>query len=124
VHALLGADHDKSPYTQTGERIARIAAGGVRLVVNELRTDVTKTRKDGSRGRLRLDDGESRDPQAAIAWLWKFVDGAREAQQIDLAQPQRVEERDDRLGYLGDGVLRRAVSRRRRPGRRRGRFRG
>ena len=32
VYALLGADHDSSPYTQTGERIARIAAGGVRLV--------------------------------------------------------------------------------------------
>jgi ParB/RepB/Spo0J family partition protein len=32
VYALLGADHDSSPYTQSGERIARIAAGGVRLV--------------------------------------------------------------------------------------------
>ena len=29
VYALLGADHDSSPYTQTGERIARIAAGGI-----------------------------------------------------------------------------------------------
>jgi hypothetical protein len=42
-------------YTQTGERIAGIAAGGVRLVVDELRTDVTRTRKHGSRGRLRID---------------------------------------------------------------------
>ena len=73
VYALLGADHDKSPYTQTGERIARLAAGGIRLVVDELRTDVTKTRKDGSRGRLRYDYGDHRDPQAAVAWLWKFV---------------------------------------------------
>jgi hypothetical protein len=55
VYALLGADHDKSPYTQTGERIARLAAGGVRLLIGDLRTDVTKTRKDGSRGRLRYD---------------------------------------------------------------------
>ena len=47
VYALLGADHDSSPYTQTGERIARIAAGGIRLVVDELRADVTKTRKTG-----------------------------------------------------------------------------
>ena len=54
VYALLGADHDRSPYTQTGERIARLAAHGVRLVIEELRTDVTKTRKDGSRGRLRV----------------------------------------------------------------------
>jgi hypothetical protein len=82
VYALLGADHDSSPYTQTGERIARIAAGGVRLVVDELRTDVTKTRKDGSRGRLRIDYGDHRDPQAALAWLWKFVEGARTAGEL------------------------------------------
>jgi hypothetical protein len=73
VYALLGPGHDSSPYTQTGERIARIAAGGVRLVVEELRADVTKTRKDGSRGRLRIDYGEHRDPQASLAWLWKFI---------------------------------------------------
>jgi hypothetical protein len=82
VYALLGADHDKSPYTQTGERIARIAAGGIRLVTAELRTDVTKTRKDGTRGRLRYDYGDHRDPQAAIAWLWKFVDGAKTAGEL------------------------------------------
>ncbi len=82
VYALLGADYDKSPYTQTGERIARLAAGGIRLVVEDLRTDVTKTRKDGSRGRLRIDYGDHRDPQAAIAWLWKFVDGAKTAGEL------------------------------------------
>jgi len=43
------------------------------LVIEELRTDVTKTRKDGTRGRLRYDYGEHRDPQAAIAWLWKYI---------------------------------------------------
>src|SRR5215216_5694132 len=72
VGALLGPDHDGSPYTQTGERVARIAAGGVRLAVEELRTDVTKTRKDGTRGRLRYDYGEHRDPQTALAWMWRF----------------------------------------------------
>jgi ParB/RepB/Spo0J family partition protein len=82
VYALLGADHDSSPYTQTGERIARIAAGGVRLLVEELRSDVTKTRKDGSRGRLRIDYGDYRDPQAALAWLWKFIDGAKTAGEL------------------------------------------
>jgi hypothetical protein len=82
VYALLGADYDKSPYTQTGERIARLAAGGIRLVVGDLRTDVTKTRKDGSRGRLRIDYGDARDPQAAVAWLWKFVDGAKTAGEL------------------------------------------
>jgi hypothetical protein len=82
VYALLGADYDKSPYTQTGERIARLAAGGIRLAVGELRTDVTKTRKDGSRGRLRIDYGDHRDPQAAIVWLWKFIDGAKTAGEL------------------------------------------
>jgi hypothetical protein len=81
VYALLGADHDRSPYTQTGERIARIAAGGIRLVIAELRTDVTKTRQDGSRG-LRYDYGDHRDPQAAIAWLWRFLDGAKTAGEL------------------------------------------
>jgi hypothetical protein len=82
VYALLGADHDSSPYTQTGERIARIAAGGVRLVVDELRADVTKTRKDGSRGRLRIDYGDAREPGEAIAWLWKFLEGAKTAGEL------------------------------------------
>jgi hypothetical protein len=53
------------------------------LVVDELRTDVTKTRKDGSRGRLRIDYGDHRDPQAALAWLWKFIDGAKTAGNLD-----------------------------------------
>jgi ParB/RepB/Spo0J family partition protein len=82
VYALLGADHDSSPYTQSGERIVRIAAGGVRLVIDELRTDVTKTRKDGSRGRLRIDYGDHRNPEAALDWLWKFVDGAKTAGEL------------------------------------------
>jgi hypothetical protein len=54
----------------------------VRLVVGDLRTDVTKTRKDGSRGRLRIDYGDARDPQATVAWLWKFVDGAKTAGEL------------------------------------------
>ena len=45
---------------------------------------MTKTRKDGSRGRTRIDygDPEPRDPQAAIAWLWKFIDGAKTAGEL------------------------------------------
>ena len=82
VYALLGADHDSSPYTQTGERIARIAAGGIRLVVDELRSDVTKTRKDGSRGRLRIDYGDHRNPDAALKWLWKYIDAAKTAGEV------------------------------------------
>jgi hypothetical protein len=54
----------------------------VRLVVDELRSDVTKTRKDGTRGRLRIDYGDQRDPRAALAWLWKFIDGAKTAGEL------------------------------------------
>jgi hypothetical protein len=45
VFAVLGADYDQSPYTQTGDRVAELAACGVRLVIEEFRTDVTKTRQ-------------------------------------------------------------------------------
>jgi Xaa-Pro aminopeptidase len=41
-----------------------------------LRADVTKTRKNGSRGRLKIDYGNPREPQQAIKWLWKFIDAA------------------------------------------------
>ncbi len=54
----------------------------MRLVVGDLRADVTKARKDGSRGRMRIDYGDHRDPQAAIAWLWKFIDGAKSAGEL------------------------------------------
>ena len=40
------------------------------------------TRTDGSRGRLRYDYGNHRDPQAAIAWLWKYIDGAKSAGEL------------------------------------------
>ena len=66
---------------QDRERITRAAAGGIRLVVDELRTDVTKTHKD-ARGRLRHNDVEHRDPQAAIAWLWRFLDRAKSAGEL------------------------------------------
>ena len=51
VYGLLGSDYDDSPYTQTGERVARLAVSGIRLVIEEFRADVTKTRKDGIQGR-------------------------------------------------------------------------
>jgi hypothetical protein len=51
-------------------------------VIEEFRTDVTKTRKDGSRGALRIDYGDPRKPEKPIAWLWKFIDGARTAGEL------------------------------------------
>jgi hypothetical protein len=54
----------------------------VRLVIDELSSDVTKTRKDGTRGRLRVDYGDHRNPDAALKWLWMFVDGAKTANEL------------------------------------------
>ncbi|MBE2320387.1 ParB/RepB/Spo0J family partition protein [Solirubrobacter sp. CPCC 204708] len=82
VYALLGPDFDASPYTQTGERVQRLAANGIRLVIGEFRTDVTKTRKDGSPGRLRIDYGDSRNPEAPVKWLWRYLDGAKTAGEL------------------------------------------
>jgi ParB/RepB/Spo0J family partition protein len=82
VFALLGADHDGSAYTQTGERIHHLAVAGIRLVVGELRADVTKTKKDGTRGRLRIDYGDSKEPEAALKWLWRYVDAAKTAGEL------------------------------------------
>jgi NADAR domain len=52
---------------------------GIRLVIEEFRADVTKTRKDGSKGALRIDYGDGREPQEPLRWLWKYVDGAKTA---------------------------------------------
>ena len=82
VYSLLGADYDDSPYTQQGERVARLAVSGIRLVIEEFRADVTKTRKDGSKGALRIDYGNGREPQEPVRWLWKYIDGAKTAGEL------------------------------------------
>jgi hypothetical protein len=79
VYGLLGPDWDQSPYTQTGERVAELAARGVRLVIEEFRTNVTKTRKDGTPGALRIDYGDPRKPEKPIAWALKWLDSAKTA---------------------------------------------
>jgi ParB/RepB/Spo0J family partition protein len=81
AYALLGADYTAG-YGQAGERIHHLAVAGIRLVTDELRADVTKTRKDGSRGRLKMDYGNPREPEAALKWLWRYVDGAKTAGEI------------------------------------------
>ena len=82
VYSLLGADYDDSPYTQQGERVARLAVSGIRLVIEEFRADVTKTRRDGSKGALRIDYGNGREPQEPVKWLWKYIDGAKTAGEL------------------------------------------
>ena len=82
VFALLGSDYDGSPYTQSGDLIAELAMRGIRLVIEEFRTDVTKTLKSGERGKLRIDYGDPKQPEKPIAWLWKFIDGAKTAGEL------------------------------------------
>src|ERR1019366_582578 len=78
VYSLLGPDAAAGD-GQAGERIHHLAVAGIRLVIGELRQDVTKTRKDGTRGRLRIDYGDARQPDAALKWLWRYVDAGRTA---------------------------------------------
>jgi ParB/RepB/Spo0J family partition protein len=86
VYGVLGPDPERSSYySDAGERVRRIAAQGVRIVVEDFREDVTKTKKDGTRGRLRIDYGDRQvasNPTAAITWLWKFIDGAKTAGEL------------------------------------------
>ena len=51
-------------------------------MIGELRTDVTKTRKDGRRGRLRIDYGDPAKPEAAVKWLWRYLEGAKTAGEL------------------------------------------
>lgn len=81
MYSLLGADY-ASGYGQAGERIHHLAVAGIRLVVGELRADVTKTKKDGTRGRLRIDYGDPRQPDEALKWLWRFVDAGKTAGEL------------------------------------------
>ena len=82
VYGLLGGDYDGSPYTQSGELVAELAVRGIRLVIEEFRADVTKTLKDGSRGKLRIDYGDPKQPEAALKGLWRYVDGAKTAGEL------------------------------------------
>jgi hypothetical protein len=82
VYALLGSDYDESPYTQTGDRVARLAVSGIRLVIGDFRTEFTKTLQSGARGKLRIDYGNPREPQDPIKWMWRFIDGAKSAGEL------------------------------------------
>jgi hypothetical protein len=82
VYALLGSDRHAGSYTEAGKQAHHLAMYGLRYVVDEFRTDVTKTRKDGSQGKLRIDYGKPSDSatgEPVVKSMWKFVDGARTA---------------------------------------------
>ena len=81
----LGADWHAGGYGNTGELVRHLAVHGIRYVIGEFREDVTKTRKDGSKGKLRIDYGDPRasdTAEPAVNWLWKYVDGARTAGEL------------------------------------------
>ncbi len=81
VGAALGADYHGG-YGTTGEKVKQLAMTGIRLVIEEFRTDTTKTKTDGTRGVLRIDYGEPHNPQDALVWMWKFLDGAKTAGEL------------------------------------------
>ncbi|HEV2923606.1 MAG TPA: ParB/RepB/Spo0J family partition protein [Solirubrobacteraceae bacterium] len=75
---LLGPD--ERGYLGTGDHtVATIAANGIRLVFEQHRTTTTPTLKSGEPGRTKVQYGEVED---AAAWLWKFVEGARNAGEL------------------------------------------
>jgi hypothetical protein len=43
---------------------------------------VLDKRKDGSKGALRIDYGNGREPQEPLRWLWKYIDGAKTAGEL------------------------------------------
>jgi ParB/RepB/Spo0J family partition protein len=56
-----------------------IAANGIRLVIAEHRTALTPTLKSGEPGRTKVSYGDVED---ASTWLWKFIDGAKDAGEL------------------------------------------
>jgi hypothetical protein len=81
AHVALGSDYHEG-YGKAGEQVAELAMTGIRLVIEEFRTDVTKIRKDNSRGALRISYGDPQKREPAIDWLWKYVDGAKSAGEL------------------------------------------
>jgi hypothetical protein len=59
--------------------VATIAATGIRLVIEKHRTTTTPTLKSGEPGKTKVAYGELSD---AAQWLWKFVDGAKNAGEL------------------------------------------
>ena len=78
AYGLLGPE--SAHYLGTGDHVARtIAANGIRLVLDEQRTTTTPTLKSGQPGKTKVSYGE---PEDALKWLWKFVDGAKTAGEL------------------------------------------
>jgi ParB/RepB/Spo0J family partition protein len=77
-YGLLGPE--TAHYLGTGDHAARtIAANGIRLVLDEQRTTEAPTLKSGQPGKIKVTYGE---PENALKWLWRFVDGAKTAGEL------------------------------------------
>jgi ParB/RepB/Spo0J family partition protein len=78
VYGLLGPD--ERGYLGRGDHtVATITANGIRLVIEDHRTAATPTLKSGEPGRTKISYGAVED---AAAWLWKFIEGARNAGEL------------------------------------------
>ena len=78
AYGILGPP--STSYLGTSDHVARtVAANGLRLVLDEHRTTTTPTLKSGAKGKTKVAYGE---PDAAMKWLWRFVDGAKTAGEL------------------------------------------
>jgi hypothetical protein len=87
VYGLLGADRNSNGYgySDRDNRVLELAVSGIRLVIDEFRADVTQTRKDGSRGKLRIAYGDphtSKTIEPPAKWLWRYIDAAKTAGEL------------------------------------------
>jgi ParB/RepB/Spo0J family partition protein len=78
AYGLLGAD---SPGLIGGgnRTVATIAANGIRLVIEQHRKTTTPRLKNGTLDKTKVAYGEIED---ATAWLWTFLDGAKNAGEL------------------------------------------
>jgi ParB/RepB/Spo0J family partition protein len=80
VFGLLGPDSHSSWANESV--VSAIALRGIRFVIADFREDQTKTRKDGSAGALRISYGNGMRHENQSDWLWKYLDGARNAEEL------------------------------------------
>jgi ParB/RepB/Spo0J family partition protein len=80
VYGLLGQD-SSTGYGQDSV-VSAIALRGIRLVIGDFREDKTKTLKGGGRGALRITYGDGIRHDNQSHWLWKYLDGARNAEEL------------------------------------------
>jgi ParB/RepB/Spo0J family partition protein len=78
AYGLLGPD-SRDFFDSRDNTVARIAANGIRLMLDEHRTTTTPKLKSGALGKTKVTYGET---DGAQAWLWKFLDAAKTAGEL------------------------------------------